>query len=40
VPPTKTIGNAPQSDRGARNRHPGHRRPASKPPLARMERKH
>src|SRR5512145_2151260 len=40
VPITKPIGNAPRPDRGARNRHPGHRRTASKPSLARMERKH
>lgn len=40
VPPTKPTGNAPRPDGGARNRHPGRHRPASRPPLARMERKH
>jgi hypothetical protein len=40
VPPSKrTDHGAPPPDRGARNRDPGHLRPASKPPLVRMERK-
>jgi hypothetical protein len=40
VPPVKPTGNAPPRPvGGARHRHPGNRRPASKPPPPRMERK-
>ena len=40
VPHPRPAGNAPPRPHGsARNRHPGHRRPASRPPPRRMERK-
>jgi hypothetical protein len=40
VPPAKPAGSAQtRPDGSARNRHSGNRRPASKPPPPRMERK-